>query len=108
MNEKIPCVAKVLDDYKLVLNIGSYDDVVMGQRFLIYGLSDDEIIDPITHESLGYLELVRGTGSVIFIQEKMCIIKSDSTSAPLVAVSEFFEPKPFSNPQEGDYAREIQ
>ena len=46
MNMKIPCVAKVLDNKQLVLNIGSCDDVVMGQRFLIYGLSDDEIIDP--------------------------------------------------------------
>lgn len=106
MNMKIPCVAKVLDNKQLVLNIGSCDDVVMGQRFLIYGLSDDEIIDPITHESLGHLELVRGTGSVIFIQEKMCIIKSDTT--PFATVSDLFNPSPFSNPQEGDYAREIQ
>ncbi|NBI61314.1 hypothetical protein D3Z53_25830 [Lachnospiraceae bacterium] len=108
MSMKIPCVAKVLDNNQLVLNIGSCDDVVMGQRFLIYGLSDDEIIDPITHESLGHLELVRGTGSVIFIQEKMCIIKSDSTSTLFATVSDLLNPSPFSNPQEGDYAREIQ
>lgn len=108
MNEKIPCVAKVLDDYKLVLNIGSYDDVVMGQRFLIYGLSDDEIIDPITHESLGRLELVRGIGLVIYVQSKMCIIKSDSTLSPFVTVLDSMKSVPFDNPLEGDYAREIQ
>lgn len=101
------CVAKVLDSNKLVLNIGTKNHVTIGQRFLIYGLSDDEIIDPSTGFSLGYLELVRGTGKVTYIQEKMCIIESDSTRTSLLNVLDGPEIVPFKDPIEGDFAREI-
>lgn len=55
-------------------------------RFLIYSLSDHEIIDPDTNESLGFLEFVKGTGSVVHIQDKMCTIESDryETSPPRI------------------------
>ncbi len=101
-------VAKVLDNYKLVLNIGSKNNVTIGQRFLIYGLSDDEILDPTTGDSLGYLELVRGTGAVTYMQETMCIIESDSTRTNLHRILEGPESIPFDSPFEGDLAREIQ
>ncbi len=101
-------VAKILDSKKLVLNVGSLNGITVGQRFLIYGLSDDEIIDPATNKPLGYLELVRGTGSVKYVQDKMCILESDSFYRSFRTVLEEPEPVPFDNPMEGDYAREIQ
>ena len=76
MQKKI-CVVYVHDDYKLVLNVGEKDGVCLGKRFLVYTLSDHEIMDPTTHLPLGYLELVKGTGKVTHVQENMCTIESD-------------------------------
>ena len=38
--------------------------------------------DPITLEGLGYLEISRGTGKVIHVQEKLATIESDIITAP--------------------------
>lgn len=65
------------DHLQASLNVGSNDGISMGDRFLIYTLSEHEILDPETNESLGFLELVKGTGKVIHLQEKMCTIESD-------------------------------
>lgn len=75
--EKQICIVSVIDDYKVVLNVGAKDGVSMGNRFLIYTLSDQQIIDPITQEPLGFLEYVKGTGTVTHIQDTMCTIESD-------------------------------
>lgn len=61
---------------KLVINRGERDGVKKGQRFLVYSLGE-EIIDPITEESLGVLEIVRGTGKVVHLQERIATIQSD-------------------------------
>lgn len=74
-------VAKVIDEYTVVINKGAADGVRDGAIFLIYGLGD-EILDPETKESLGNLELVRGIGSAIHVQEKMTTIKSAKTRSP--------------------------
>ena len=66
---KIFKVVKILDDYKLAINAGAKDQISLGQKFLIYSLSDEEIIDPDTNQSLGYLEIVKGTGIVTHVQE---------------------------------------
>lgn len=68
-------VIRILDQYKLVINKGSNDGVVMSNRFLIYHL-DEEIIDPDTQESLGRLEIVCGEGRPEHIQERMTTIVS--------------------------------
>jgi hypothetical protein len=70
-------VVKVMDfNYKLVINRGAKDGVKMGQRFLIYSIGE-EILDPDTKESLGKLEIVRGKGKVIHVQEKMATLESE-------------------------------
>jgi len=68
-------VARVIDDFTVVINRGSDDGVISGQQFLIYGIGE-EITDPETNEPLGQLEIVRGRGSVIHTQPKMATIKS--------------------------------
>lgn len=113
-------VAKVIDDYKLVINRGSENGIKEGQRMLVYCVSDEDIKDPETGESLGFLELVRGTGKIIFIQEKMSIIESDKVKRippknnyidPLQSFTEQVFGKeiklPFDNPQIGDKIKPI-
>ena len=65
------------DCLRVSLSVGTVDNVSEGDKFLVYSLSEHEIIDPETTESLGRLELVKGTGRVIHVQDKMCTIESD-------------------------------
>ena len=111
------------NDYKVVINAGGNQGIKTGQRFLIYSLSEHEIIDPDTNESLGYLEIVKGTGKVIHVQEKMCTIESDvyETSQPTKIIRKgpmlglgiteerttTRDHMPFSDPAIGDFAKQI-
>lgn len=80
LEKKFPAaVASIINEYRIVINRGNEHNIRLGQRFLIYSLSDEEIIDPITNEPLGYLEIVKGTGKVINVQERISIIESDKT-----------------------------
>lgn len=116
-------VAKVIDDYKLVINRGSEHGIREGQRMLVYCISDEDIKDPETGESLGFLELVRGTGKIIFIQEKISILESDKfhkidssfrsfesgLRKVLDEINKSYDGKrvPFDNPQIGDKVKPI-
>ena len=70
-------VAKVISSIRIAINRGSEDRIKLNQKVLLYSLSDEEIKDPETGESLGYLEIYKGTGKVIAVQEKLSIIESD-------------------------------
>lgn len=105
-------VAYVINNEKLVLNVGNEDGISKGQEFLIYGLSKDDIVDPATNSSLGRLELVRGTGVVDYIQDKMCIIKTNTIKkVPIFSVTQSLTGEahyvPFDSPKVGDFARKI-
>jgi len=117
-------VVKVIDDYKLAINVGSEDGISAGQKFLIYEMSDEEIIDPDTKESLGFLELVKGTGKVIHVQQKISTIESciyESIPVKTVrknpmfgAFAEYTEtteknrtPIPFDDAKIGDLAKRV-
>lgn len=76
MENKEIQVAKVLSRTRLVLNVGSDDGIKEDSRFLVYSIDDEDITDPITGNSLGKLEYVKGTGHVIHLQEKMCTIET--------------------------------
>ena len=73
-------VARILDNYTVVINRGSEHGVAKDQRFQIYIYSEEEIIDPENGESLGRLEIVKGTGKVVHIQPKMATLKSTEES----------------------------
>lgn len=116
-------VVETLDNnYKLVINAGKNKGIVMGQRYLVYALSDHEIIDPETKQSLGYLEIVKGTGKVIHVQEKMATIESDTykSSQPTKIIRKSplsfgtteeervsKEHIAFENPKIGDFVKQI-
>jgi len=73
----VATVAKVIDDYTVVINHGADKGVKTGDRFLIYFVEKEELLDPETGESLGHLELVRGTGTVTHVQAKLSTIESN-------------------------------
>lgn len=119
-------IATILNDYKVVINAGAENGVRMGQRYLIYALSDDEILDPDTGKSLGYLEIVKGTGIITHVQNKMATLESDTyknlskkyrkpTSAILKpyfsSPSEEIETErkqlPFDDPEIGDFVKQV-
>ena len=75
-------IIKEIDEYTVVINKGSTDGIKPNQRFLLYSLSDEPLIDPLTNENLGYLELVKGTAEVEHLQEKICTIKSCRYTKP--------------------------
>ena len=73
----IPVVVKILDGgTKLVISKGSYRGWRVGQRVVIFG-EGEEIVHPRTGESLGRLEILRGHGRVIHIQDKLITVESD-------------------------------
>lgn len=125
-------VAKIIDDYTIVINKGRNQGVKEGQRFLIYELGE-EIIDPTSKNTLGKLEIVKGTGKVAHLQENIATISSDMKAPPLRTIkriksgsaydslfgfknllepSEIEEQLPaekvaFDNPKVGDFARQV-
>lgn len=113
-------VVGVINKTHVVINRGTADDVDTGQRFLLYMLSQEEILDPTTNESLGRLEIPKGTGEVINAQEHMSTIQSDEypPSYRVIKRGGFSmgeeehitpskNPRPFSDPKVGDYAKPI-
>ena len=131
--DKVICVANVIDNCKLVLNVGENDGVKIGDRFLVYTNSNEDIVDPITKKSLGKLELVKGKGKVTHVQQYMCTIETlntkektkktvkDNNSLGFAILNYSFStpsttkteeeveiiPIPFENPKVGDLAKEI-
>ena len=82
MSKQIKIVHVSDDNCDVSLNVGSINGVQEGDKFLVYSLSDHEIVDPDTGESLGYLEFVKGTGEVVHVQDKMCTITSVTYRKP--------------------------
>jgi hypothetical protein len=126
-------VARVIDPYKLVINRGLINGIREDQRMLVYCVDNEEIKDPDTGKSLGFLELVRGSGRIIFVQEEISILESDQIfegyrkipispfsgsflSSQLSKLQDYRESlgetfkgtlKPFDNPQVGDLVKPI-
>lgn len=69
-------VVQIISPYKVVVNAGSDAGLRKGQRFLIYALGD-MIKDPDTGEDLEQVEIVKGTGVLAHLQNKISTIESD-------------------------------
>ena len=76
-------VAKVVDEYTLVINRGESDGVSEGDKFLVYSVGE-EVKDPDTGEVLGDFEDVKGTGEVVHVQGKMSTIESNMTKVGII------------------------
>ena len=68
-------VAKILNEFQLVLNIGASEGVASGMQFIIYQ-EGEEILDPESGNSLGNLELVKGKIEIYHIQESLSLAQS--------------------------------
>jgi hypothetical protein len=60
---------------EVVINRGARDGVKLGDRFLVFGWGP-HIVDPDTGDDLGKLELVRGRGEVVHLQEHLATIRT--------------------------------
>lgn len=115
-------VVAIINNRKLVINRGASQGIREGQRMLVYTVSAGEIQDPNTGESLGHLEIVRGTGKIVHVQEKMATLESDQIQSKKVrmpswiklgaSTTETIEEEenqvlPFENPQVADIVKPI-
>jgi len=63
-------VAKILDEYSIVINVGRDNDVVNGMVFAVFVQSDEEVKDPDSGEALGKLENIKEHVFVAHVQDK--------------------------------------
>ena len=85
-------VVKVITRDRVILNQGVRDGVRLNQRFLIYEIGEP-LTDPVTGEDLGFLELSKGVGRIVQVQEKVAIL--------------FNELNYFNGPEVGDLVKPI-
>lgn len=71
-------VIKIVDEYKIAINKGSTDGVNKNDKFIIFK-KGEELFDPDTNESLGFLEIPKLKMKVYNIQEKITLLESDET-----------------------------
>lgn len=114
----LPRVAHVSNEFEVVINKGDADGIRKGQVFLLFA-EGPEINDPVTGNSLGALEVIRGRGEVIHLQKRMATVRcSDKTPiyANTSSLSNFrfmaqqpirYEDKAFKGIRVGDYARPV-
>lgn len=75
-------VVQVQDKYTVVINAGSLRGVKLGSKFLLVGIGE-LVVDPDTNEELERLEIVRGSGVVTHVQDKIATLRSaDYDKAP--------------------------
>jgi hypothetical protein len=68
-------VVDIISPFQIILNCGNEDGVINGQRFIIYAIGK-VIIDPDTGDDLETLEIVKGKGKIIHLQNKICTLES--------------------------------
>ena len=68
-------VAKILNEFQLVLSAGTKQGVKKGMVFVVYEVGE-EIKDPESGESLGKLEIVKGEVEIYHVQDSICMAQS--------------------------------
>ena len=116
-------VVKIVSPFQVVINAGSDAGLNKGQKVMIYAIGD-MITDPDSGEELERLEIVKGTGRIIHLQNKISTIESDMVeetprhikrTTNFAGISSVFGPSeeteivkkdvPFDEPQIGDLVR---
>ena len=75
-------VARILDEYSIVINVGRDNGVVDGMVFVIFVQSDDEVKDPDSGEVLGKLENIKEHIFVAHVQDKFSTCVAGEKEAP--------------------------
>ena len=60
---------------EVVINRGKHQGIKLGDRFLVFGVGPT-ITDPDTGKNLGQLEIVRGRGEVVHVQDDLATIRT--------------------------------
>jgi hypothetical protein len=69
-------VANKIDDYQIIINKGTIDNIESYMRFLVYE-EGDTITDPLNNKVLGKLEIPKGFFKVLHIQDYMTTLVSE-------------------------------
>ena len=75
-------VAKILDEYSIVINIGRNHGVVDGMVFAVFIQSDEEVKDPDSSEVLGKLENIKEHVFVAHVQDKFSTCVAGEKGSP--------------------------
>jgi hypothetical protein len=75
-------VAKILDEYSIVINIGRNNGVVNGMLFAVFVQSDEEVKDPDSGEALGKLEHIKEHVFVAHVQDKFSTCVAGEKESP--------------------------
>lgn len=74
-------VAMVMDRGRLALNVGASSGVEQGDIFVVFE-EGAEVVDPDSGESLGRIERVKATVSVVHVQEKLSLAEPPPDEEP--------------------------
>ncbi|MFV1975441.1 MAG: hypothetical protein ACC651_06800 [Candidatus Scalindua sp.] len=75
-------VARILDEYSIVINIGRNNGVVNGMVFAVFVQSNEEVKDPDSGEVLGKLENIKEHVFVAHVQDKFSTCVAGEKDAP--------------------------
>ncbi|MGY3717011.1 hypothetical protein ACWE42_15975 [Sutcliffiella cohnii] len=75
MNNKYK-IAKILDEYTVIINAGTEHGVELKDRFQILDNEGSAVEDPDTGETIGHLDLIKATVTVKEVYENMCVCSS--------------------------------
>jgi len=75
-------VAKILDEYSIVINVGRNHGVVDGMVFAVFMQSDEEVKDPDSSEVLGKLEHIKEHVFVAHVQDKFSTCVAGEKESP--------------------------
>lgn len=78
-------IVKIIDDYKVVVNAGC--DFFEKNDILEVYVKGEDVIDPLTGESLGTLDKIKARLKVSILYEKMCLCVNEKSSTPLSLVA---------------------
>jgi len=89
-------VIKIIDDMNIVINCGGQNAIAIGDQFNIYSTKTEEIIDPITSESLGEIRRLKATIQAAIVYDKVCICQNaiNKATAAMLSLSERIISKP--------------
>jgi hypothetical protein len=82
----------------------------MDQRFLVYEVDDEDIVNPVTNRRLGKLETPKGTGKVVNVAHSWSEMRSDNFAESRrwwTTTSNLEGREPFAGPEEGDLAKPV-
>ncbi len=77
-------VAKILDEYSIVINVGRNSGVVDGMVFAIFVQSDEVVKDPDSSEVLGKLENIKEHVFVSHVQDRFSTCVAGVKETPCV------------------------